>query len=221
MKKLSLIVFVCSVFTLKAQIGITAGGSLLRPFGGNGVTYYGLGFGVEFATDDQSTIYVNFSAGIPTSVSQEFQLFANDFTTVPYNIATTGKITNNIYALEGGNRRYLIGDAFDYGFGLYGGTSYQVLICRSKVVTDGDYDRSLYTVHNSIGALPDVETVLSGGIGLHLGIKHQFARGVIFLESSVAYQILPFSSSGGVIFMTDYSRLNFRTLLGYRKDIWN
>lgn len=221
MKKTLVYFLLFCVYSVKAQIGITGGGSVIRPFGGNKVSYYGLGLGVEFANDDQSTIYLNFSAGIPNSVSQEFQLFANDFTTVPYNISTTGKITNNIYALEGGNRRYLIGDAFDYGFGLYGGTSYQILICRAKVVTDGDYDRSLYTVHNSIGALPDVETVLSGGIGLHLGIKHQFARGVIFLESSVAYQILPFSSSGSVIYMTDYSRLNFRTLLGYRKDIWN
>lgn len=221
MRKTLVYFFLFWACSAKAQIGITGGGSVLRPFGGNRVSYYGLGLGVEFANDDQSTIYVNFSMGIPQKENRTFTLFANDFTTVPYNITTTGFISNNILTLEGGNRRYLVGDAFDYGFGLYGGTSYQILFCKAKIKTDEDYDRSKYTIYDESSQLPESETVFSGGLGLHLGIKHQFARGVIFLEGSVSYQILPFSSSGQFIYLADFSRLNFRSMIGYRKDIWN
>ncbi len=222
MKKLSVVFAFLAVLSANAQIGITAGASFLNPFGGEKVSYPGLGFGVEFATDDQSTIYFNLSLGFPKKYDQNFRLFAVDGTVSPQVLDVTGQVKNSMFSIEGGNRRYLIGDAFDYGFGLYGGTSYQVVLGRAQFEMFDTFDDTKYTLTGVAGdQMSSSASIFSGGIGLHLGLKHQFAFGVLFIESSVAYHLLFIPSSQTAADFVDYSNLHFRAMLGYRKDIWN
>lgn len=222
MKKLSIVVFILCVFSAKAQIGITAGGVMLNPIGGIQKNNFGLGLGVEFATDDQSTMYFNLSVCTASSVEDSVRFYSKDFTISPNVLDINSKIKNTLFMLEGGNRRYLVGDAFDYGFGLYGGLSYQLFINRTKINTIEDYDENNYVILSPENIeLPKYGSMISGGIGLHAGVKHQFARGVIFLESSISIHLLFIPTNDIAIDYGDYSNAYFKLMLGYRKDIWN
>lgn len=222
MKKLSLFVFLVSVFSVKAQIGITVGGVMLNPIGGIQKSNYGLGLGVEFATDDQSTMYLNLSVTTSKTNEDSVRFYSKDFNISPNVLDINSKIKNTSFMLEGGNRRYIIGDAFDYGFGLYGGLSYQLFINRSRIKTIEDYDEANYILLNSDNVeIPKMGSFISGGIGFHAGVKHQFARGVVFLESSISYHPLYIFTNDVAIDYGDYSNVFFKVMLGYRKDIWN
>lgn len=222
MKKLSLFIFLMSVFSAKAQVGITVGGVLLNPLGGIQKNNFGLGLGVEFATDDQSTMYLNLSICSAAGQEDSVRFYSKDLTITPYVLDINSKINNTLFMLEGGNRRYLIGDAFDYGFGLYGGLSYQLFINRTKIKTIEEYDENNYVILNSENLeLPKNGSMISGGIGLHAGVKHQFARGVVFLESSISFHLLFIPTNDIAIDYGDYSNAFFKVMIGYRKDIWN
>lgn len=222
MRNICLFIFLFAAFSLKAQIGITTGAVLLNPIGGIQKNNYGLGLGVEFATDDQSTMYINLSVTSSGSNEDSVRFYSKDFTVTPYVLDINSKIRNTAFMLEGGNRRYVIGDAFDYGFGLYGGLSYQLFINRAKINTIEDYDESNYVLLNSENIeMPKNGSFISGGIGFHAGVKHQFARGVVFLESSVSYHPLFIFTNDVALDYGDYSNVFFKVMLGYRKDIWN
>jgi hypothetical protein len=206
------------VISIRAQLSLAGGTSMLNAFGVK-KTFYGLHVGGELPQNNQVTFYGRLSYFFPIREEDSTQAVAvgNDFTVNPYQINVNSINRTNFILVEGGTRSY-IGNGFDNGFSGYGGGKTSLMINRINAKTDS-YDKSKYTLDNSsLGA----GTILSICLGLQGGLKYTFpALGTIFLDASLDYILFASPSNNNI--STSYfpnQRILFVTSLGFRKDFY-
>lgn len=199
----------------KSQVGLMIAPGLNYGFG-SGQLFKTLNIGVEIPRDENASIVVRAFASLKNSKTDSTYAEAFDLATSPSILMV--KVKNGVtqFGLEGGTRRYFIGSNFDYGFGLYGGTIFNVSMYRLSSKVIDDIDESAYRFEQS-----NKGSVFLLSFGLQGGIKKQFAFGTLFLDLSLSYAIVAAGSPNLTGNTADQiSALNFGTCIGYRRDIF-
>lgn len=221
MKKLLLLLVLAMAGTSFAQIGLTAGGSMLKGFG-QPRPWGGIHFGLEIPRDDAISIYgrVTHHFRQQNQDSIYTTAIARDFNTSPYTIPVSGVSSMNYTVIEGGTRYYL-GDGYDFGWAAYGGSNFSMIFNGVRTVYQG-YDETLYELQDGSARKG---SIFSLAFGLGGGAKYSMEGvGTIYFDLGLSYVLLyqasnsmaaaQFSSAGGL-----YSPLMFNFNLGFRRDL--
>lgn len=208
----------CLTGAVSAQVGISAGGSLLKGFG-QPKPWGGFHIGVELPRDDQISIYGRISHHFKQTSEDTvlIPLYAYDVTTEPYIKNIGGVSTFNYTIIEGGTRYYL-GNGYDFGWAAYGGTNFMLAFNTVKMEFE-EYDEALYELPEDYGRKG---SIVSLGVGLSAGVKYSIAGvGTPYFDMGLSYLILALPSNdlasqeGGAYF----SQLLFNFNIGFRKDL--
>ena len=202
-----------------AQIGISAGGSILKAFG-KPRPYAGFHLSVEVPRDDATSVYGRLTQHLKQVNEQPtlVPLIAKELTTIPYSLSIDGYGSMNYTILEGGTRYYL-GNGYDFGWSAYGGTNFMVVFNTVKMNLDG-YDQVLY---EPVGYDQRKGSIISFGGGLGGGVKYTIpSTGTFYFDTGVTYILTGFSSNQ---LASDQANLSFSQLffnfnLGFRKDLF-
>jgi hypothetical protein len=186
MKQLFILILVTISFSGYSQIGIMGGLAVAKPFGAE-QTAVGLQFGADVPQSDDFSYFGRVSlypfgreidAG-STSVE------SIDGSTGAMEVDKFGK--TNLYTLSGGIR-YYGGEGYEFGFGVYGGTTFTILLGKYSERL-GDYDESTYRTQSSYN--PNA-SLLAGLVGLNGGVKYGIPTiGTVFLDINLDYLLLP------------------------------
>ena len=215
MKNIIVIIIIAMSSFGNAQVGISAGTSMLLPFKQGVKPYAGFHIGVEIPRDDQMSIYGRYTHHFSQNTPFTYSLFAT-----PINIndglqyiSVEANPSMNYNMLEGGARYYL-GDGFDYGWAGYGGTN--VMLILNKVKGNyGDFDDALYQIE--LAQRVD-GSLFCLGAGLGGGVKYSDARiGTFYFDLNLNYIIFAYPSSSNMN-TSLFSPLIFNFNLGYRRD---
>jgi hypothetical protein len=211
------LVAIMQLSILSAQFGLSGGLNTILAFGAP-KPYFGFHIGGEIPRDDAVTFYGRLSTYIGNEDTTAGLVFAEaiDPLTNPYlqTVYYTSKMNYTI--LEGGTRYYL-GDGYDSGFGLYGGSNFSLML-NSVKRKYGDYDQVKYT-------LPSNEVpkgmIFNIGVGLSGGIKNTFAGiGTVYFDINFTYLLLSQPSNTTAQSTNLYRPLIFNFGLGFRRDIY-
>lgn len=218
MKIIALIATLMLSGAVSAQLGITAGGSLLKGFG-QPTPWGGLHIGVEVPRDDAVSIYgrVTHHFKQKSKDSSLVPVIANELTTIPYSYNINGISSMNYTMIEGGTRYYL-GNGYDFGWAAYGGTNIMLVFNTIKMEYEG-YDEVAYTIS---GGAERKGSIVSLGFGLGGGVKYSMpAIGTFYFDTGLSYLIAGLSSNQLASDQSSffYSPLFFNFNLGFRKDI--
>ncbi len=217
--KLFLVLFLMNGLFLGAQVGVSAGFSLLKGFGVK-MPYGGMHIGVEIPRDDQVTFYGRFTTTLMNKDAVDGTNYtyvtARDVSTNPYQLQVYYQNKMNYNIIEGGTR-YYIGEGYDSGFAAYGGANFSLAISSVKRKYD-EYDEVKYE-------LPSTEipkgTIFSIGAGLAGGVKYTFAGiGSIYFDADFSYLLLSQANNTTAASTNSYSRLFFLFGIGFRKEIY-
>ena len=215
MKNIIVIIIIALSSFGNAQVGISAGTSMLLPFKQGVKPYAGFHLGVEIPRDDQMSIYGRYTHHFSQEASFTYNLFAT-----PINIndglpfISVESIPSMNYNLLEGGARYYLGDGFDYGWAGYGGTNVMLILNKVRGNYE-DFDESLYQI--------DLAQRLDGsifglGAGLGGGVEYSDARiGTFYFDLNLNYIVFAYPSSAN-IYTSLYSPLIFNFNLGYRRD---
>ena len=202
-----------SQVSLNAGTGFSSGFSSEEP----GV-FIGFHLGGEVPRNNDITFYGRFSHYLARNENTSVSTYAEaiDITTSPYTILVDYTSSTNYTSIEGGTRYYL-GNGFDNGFSIYGGSNMALLFYGVKRNYD-DFDESLYS-------LPTGEdskgTILSLSLGLQGGAKYTIpAIGTIYFDVTGSYSILAQANNQTAANSSFYSPLLFGFNLGFRKDFY-
>jgi len=218
MKIFTLIMALCFSGAVSAQVGISAGGSMLKGFGQR-TPWGGFHVGVEIPRDDAISIYgkVTHHFKQRSSDSSIIQLIAYDQMTVPY-VKNLGALPSMNYTILEGGTRYYLGNGYDFGWAGYGGTN--VLVAFNSVKMEfGPYDQVLYELPEEYRGKG---SIVSLGVGLAGGVKYSITgTGTFYFDAGLSYMLLSLASNslaqiGGV---DKFSQLIFNFNLGFRRDI--
>ena len=211
------LVAIMQLSILSAQFGLSGGLNTILAFGAP-KPYFGFHIGGEIPRDDAVTFYGRLSTYIGNEDATADSVYAEaiDPLTNPYlqTVYYTSKMNYTI--LEGGTRYYL-GDGYDSGFGLYGGSNFSLML-NSVKRKYGDYDQVKY-------ALPSNEVpkgmIFNIGVGLSGGIKNTFAGiGTVYFDINFTYLLLSQPSNTTAQSTNLYRPLIFNFGLGFRRDIY-
>jgi hypothetical protein len=131
--------------------------------------------------------------------------------------------STNYTTIEGGTRYYL-GNDYDNGFSIYGGSNF-MLILNSVRRNYEKYDLSgQYNWENDY-ELPESEevkgTIISVALGLQGGAKYTFpARGTIYADITGSYALFAKASNNTAANSSLYAPMIFIFNVGYRKDLY-
>lgn len=202
---------------LSAQFGLSGGLNTIFAFGAP-KPYIGLHIGGEIPRDDAVTFYGRLSTYLGNEDSIPGLVFAEaiDPMTNPYQQTVFYTSKMNYTVLEGGTRYYL-GDGYDAGFGLYGGSNFSIML-NSVKRKYGDYDQVKY-------ALPASEVpkgmIFNIGVGLSGGVKHSFAGlGTVYFDVNFTYLLLSQPSNTTAQSTNLYRPLIFNFGLGFRREFY-
>jgi hypothetical protein len=216
MRGLVLILALFLAGSVSAQVGITAGGSVLKSFGVP-KPWGGLHFGFEVPRDDQVSIYGRVTHHFKQNSADSIftTAIAKDVTTSPYTMSVSGVSSMNHTILEGGTR-YYIGNGYDYGWAAYGGSN--LMLIFNTVKNDfQDYDQVLYTLGD------DMErkgSIVSFGFGLGGGVKYTITGvGTMYFDTNLNYIVVGLPSNNTAASTDLWRQLIFNFNLGFRKDI--
>jgi hypothetical protein len=222
MKQLFILILVTISFSGYSQIGIMGGLAVAKPFGAE-ETAVGLQFGADVPQSDDFSYFGRVSLypfGRETKAGT-IGVESIDGSTGPMEVDRLGK--TNLYTLSGGIR-YYGGEGYEFGFGVYGGTTFTILLGKYSESV-GEYDESKYRIpdfYNPKAAL------LGGTVGLNGGVKYGIPTiGTVYLDISLDYLLLPepvnletlkFSK---LLFVNpqNLSRIYFGLNIGIRRDI--
>jgi hypothetical protein len=211
------LVAIMQLSILSAQFGLSGGLNTIFAFGAP-KPYLGLHIGGEIPRDDAVTFYGRLSTYLGNEDTMPGLVFAEaiDPMTNPYlqSVYYTSKM--NYTVLEGGTRYYL-GDGYDSGFGLYGGSNFSLML-NSVKRKYGDYDQVKY-------ALPSSEIpkgmIFNIGVGLTGGVKHTFAGiGTVYFDANFTYLLLSQPSNTTAQSTNLYRPLIFNFGLGFRREFY-
>jgi hypothetical protein len=211
------LVAIMQLSILSAQFGLSGGLNTIIAFGAP-KPYFGFHIGGEIPRDDAITFYGRLSSYIGNEDATAGLVYAEaiDPLTNPYlqSVYYTSKMNYTI--LEGGTRYYL-GDGYDSGFGLYGGSNFSLML-NSVKRKYGDYDQVKY-------ALPSTEIpkgmIFNIGVGLTGGVKHTFAGiGTVYCDVNFTYLLLSQPSNTTAQSTNLYRPLIFNFGLGFRREFY-
>jgi len=211
------LVAIMQLSILSAQFGLSGGMNTIFAFGAP-KPYVGLHIGGEIPRDDAITFYGRLSTYIGNEDPTSGLVFAEaiDPMTNPFQQTVYYTSKMNYTVLEGGTRYYL-GDGYDSGFGLYGGSNFSLLL-NSVKRKYGDYDQVKY-------ALPSTEIpkgmIFNVGVGLTGGVKHTFAGiGTVYFDVNFTYLLLSQPSNTTAQSTNLYRPLIFNFGLGFRREFY-
>ena len=220
MRKLFLsgILVVLTLFSVQAQIGLSAGPGLTYGFT-SGQLFKSLHLGIEIPRNEEASIIIRFAGSLRNSTKTDAYATAIDpAVTSPSQVETKVRNSVSLFYLEGGTRRYF-GTGFDYGFALYGGSLINVGFYRLSSKLDDSIDESLYTIDQT-----NRGSAFLLNFGLQGGVKKQFVFGTIFADVSLTYAIIATTGANTTVANNDYtnilSPLNLNFSIGIRRDMF-
>ena len=211
-------------YNAQSQVSLNLG---LGPLKGFGVpkSFFGFHGGIELPRNNDVTFYLRLGYYLPKKEEQSTttNVTAIDLTTSPYNLSVSYLTSTNYTTIEGGTRYYL-GNDYDNGFSIYGGSNF-MLILNSVKRNYEKYDLTgLYNWENDY-VLPESEevkgTIISVALGLQGGVKYTFpARGTIYADITGSYALFAKASNNTAANSNLYAPMIFIFNLGFRKDLY-
>ena len=208
----------------QSQVSLNLG---LGPLKGFGVpkSFFGFHGGIELPRNNDVTFYLRLGYYLPKKEEQSTttNVTAIDLTTSPYNLSVSYLTSTNYTTIEGGTRYYL-GNDYDNGFSIYGGSNF-MLILNSVKRNYEKYDLTgLYNWENDY-VLPESEevkgTIISVALGLQGGVKYTFpARGTIYADITGSYALFAKASNNTAANSNLYAPMIFIFNVGFRKDLY-
>ena len=223
MKKL-LIVFILGVFAqVNAQISVNAGASVLLGTVRDAGAWGGFHLGAELPTDDQTAYYLRFTHHFKNRLFIADEAFLTPIDPNDFDYPFIGRTTSMTYNLVEGGIRYYLGSGFDFGWAVYGGTNFMIIISTVKDLGFEEFDEDVYVLdENFTSSLSDEGgdgSIYSLGAGLGGGVKYTQPRlGTFYFDMNLNYLLLTQTTTPqptGFLF----SQLIFNFNLGYRYDI--
>ncbi len=230
------IFFICAIiscisFQSKAQIGVSGGLAAVRGFG-SGKTYPGLSLGVELPNFSDMTFYLRGTLSLPksetlTDGSPSFSSTYVSQTTslnLPSSLTINYQTTFNYGTIEFGTRRY-IGNDYDNGFALYGGSDFMLIlnsVKRKYEKTDytGTYEWEKYN-YTLPANEPSSGRIVCLAIGVEGGMKYTFpGQGSVFADITANYSLLALPNNNTAANTNLYSPFIMIFNVGYRKEFY-
>ena len=121
-------------FSINSQVSVNAGTGFSSGFtSDNPGVFLGFHLGAEVPRNNDVTFYGRISHFLARKESTSFSTYAEaiDLTTSPYTILVDYTSSTNYTSIEGGTRYYL-GNGFDNGFSVYGGSNMALLFYGVK-----------------------------------------------------------------------------------------
>jgi hypothetical protein len=207
-----------SQISLNAGTGLIKGFTVPKPF-------FGFHGGIELPRSNDETFYGRIGYYFPQKEDITFSTYvtAADVNTQP-NVLTVNYVTKtNYFTIEGGTRRYL-GNDYDNGFSLYGGTNAMLVFNTVK----RDYEKydatGQYQWEPNYLTSPseqDKGNVLSLAVGLQGGLKYTIpAAGTLYFDINGQYAIFGKANNVTASNTNLYSQLFFSFNVGFRKDLY-
>jgi len=212
-----ILIFLLTLTAVRAQFSLNAGTGLMKGFG-NSTYFYGLHIGGELPRSNELTMYARVGYYFPRNESDSVStyLYANDLSTIPYQVLTNYVASLSHLTIEGGTRYYL-GNGYDNGFSAYGGSCFMLMNSNVKRNYDS-YDDSKYSLIE--GEEPS-GSILSILLGIQGGLKYtETALGTFYLDVTGAYSLYALPSNLTAQSTNLYSPLIFNFSVGFRKDFY-
>ena len=208
----------------QSQVSLNLG---LGPLKGFGVpkSFFGFHGGIELPRNNDVTFYLRLGYYLPKKEEQSTttNVTAIDLTTSPYNLSVSYLTSTNYTTIEGGTRYYL-GNDYDNGFSIYGGSNF-MLILNSVKRNYEKYDLTgQYNWENDYVLSESEEvkgTIISVALGLQGGVKYTFpARGTIYADITGSYALFAKASNNTAANSNRYAPMIFIFNVGFRKDLY-
>lgn len=208
----------------QSQVSLNLG---LGPLKGFGVpkSFFGFHGGIELPRNNDVTFYLRLGYYLPKKEEQSTttNVTAIDLTTSPYNLSVSYLTSTNYTTIEGGTRYYL-GNDYDNGFSIYGGSNF-MLILNSVKRNYEKYDLTgQYNWENDYVLSESEEvkgTIISVALGLQGGVKYTFpARGTIYADITGSYALFAKASNNTAANSNLYAPMIFIFNVGFRKDLY-
>ena len=201
-----------------AQIGVSAGATMLNAFG-NSKPYGGMHFTVEYPSSESVTFYGKVSHLFKqrNEDSSLIAITAYDFATSPY-IKNIGGLSSLNYTIVEGGTKYYLGNGYDFGLAAYGGPNAFLAFNRVKMEY-AQYDETLYELPQDYGRKA---SIISFGVGFNGGVKYSIERvGTVYFDLGLSYVVRAFENNQ-MAFNEGFPRLSallFNFSVGFRRDI--
>jgi len=224
MKLFSALLMIGLSFQSICQISINAGTGFLKGFTVP-KPFFGFHGGIELPRSNDVTFYGRVGYYFPQKEDTQFFTFVNAVNpTITPQMLTVNYVTKtNYFTIEGGTRRYL-GNDYDNGFSLYGGTNFMILFNSVKrdydrLDTSGEYQwKPNYTTNPSE---PQKGSILSVAGGLQGGLKYTIpATGTFYFDINGQFALFGKANNTTASNTNLYSQLFFTFNVGYRKDLY-
>jgi hypothetical protein len=223
-KLISSAVLFILAFNLQSQVSLSLGSGVLKGFGVP-KSFFGFHGGFELPRNNDVTFYVRMGYYLPRKEDDTISTFVTAINQLsnPSTLSVNYLTSTNYTTIEGGTRYYL-GNDYDNGFSVYGGSNFMLIINSVKRNYEKLDVSGQYTWENGY-ELPASEeakgTYLSLGVGLQGGIKYTIpARGTIYADITGNYSIFSKASN-----LTAYNSALVKPLvfifnIGFRKDLY-
>ena len=208
----------------QSQVSLNLG---LGPLKGFGVpkSFFGFHGGVELPRNNDVTFYLRLGYYLPKkedNIMTEY-VTAIDLTTNPSTLGVQYQSSTNYTTIEGGTRYYL-GNDYDNGFSIYGGSNFMLIINSVK----NNYEKydytGVYEWENNYELPQNTEDkgkIISVALGLQGGVKYTFpARGTIYADITGSYALFAKASNNTAANSNLYAPMIFIFNVGYRKDLY-
>jgi len=223
-KLISSAILLLFAFNSQSQVSLSLGSGALKGFGVP-KSFFGFHGGFELPRNNDVTFYVRMGYYLPRKEDDVMMtnVTATDLTASPYNLSVNYLTSTNYTTIEGGTRYYL-GNDYDNGFSVYGGSNFMLIINSVKRkyekldVTgvyswEGDYELPASEVPKG--------TILSLALGLQGGVKYTFpARGTIYADITGNYSLFGKASNTTAQNTALYAPMIFIFNVGFRKDLY-
>jgi hypothetical protein len=223
-KSISIAVICLLSLNAQSQVSLNLG---LGPLKGFGVpkSFFGFHGGVELPRNNDVTFYLRLGYYLPKkedNIMTEY-VTAIDLTTNPSTLGVQYQSSTNYTTIEGGTRYYL-GNDYDNGFSIYGGSNFMLIINSVK----NNYEKydytGVYEWENNYELPQNTEDkgkIISVALGLQGGVKYTFpARGTIYADITGSYALFAKASNNTAANSNLYAPMIFIFNVGYRKDLY-
>ncbi len=213
-----------SQISLNAGTGFIKGFTVPKPF-------FGFQGGIELPRSNDETFYGRIGYYFPqTEKNNQDEVIVSSTYVTAVDVNTQPSVLNveyvtkmNYFTIEGGTRRYL-GNDYDNGFSLYGGTN--AMLVFNTVIRDYEkLDASgTYQWEKNYQTSPNEQNkgnVLSLAVGLQGGLKYTIpATGTLYFDINGQYAIFGKANNTTASNTILYSQLFFSFNFGFRKDLY-
>lgn len=225
----------CISFQSKAQIGVSGGLAVIRGFG-SGKTFPGLSLGVELPNFSDMTFYLRGTVSLPRTETIQLpsgkdtidygSTYVSQTTNIslPSSLTVNYQTTFNYGTIEFGTRRY-IGNDYDNGFALYGGSNFMLILNSVK----RKYEKKDYTLtyewekynYTLPANEPSSGRIVCLAVGVEGGMKYTFpGQGSIFADVTANYSLLALPNNNTAANTNLYSPFIMIFNVGYRKEFY-